>query len=337
MRELLDILAAIRTWPGPPRELVLATVTRVEGSAYRHPGARLLLGPGGPLCGSVSGGCLEGDLQARAAELAAPGDRRLLRYDLRGDLDLIWGTGSGCEGVAEILLERLGDRAGEAWLAAVEEALAGRRTLRLATGLDPDPDSPWSLGTRRVLEASVPEPDAALVERLEPPVALWCFGAGDDAKPLVQFATVLGWTVGLADHRPAYLSPARFPGVATLLSGRPGATVPRMRLDARSACVLLSHHWERDQEALRLLLPSPAGYLGLLGHRKRGSALLAALAADGFAPTPEQLARLHTPVGLDLGGSGPEAIALAVVAEILASFSGREGRPLRLRAGPVHG
>lgn len=339
MKELQDIIATAGAWKGRPGDLVLATVVRVEGNAYRHPGARLLLGPDGPLCGSISGGCLEADVQARADEVRADRRPRLVRYDLRLDLDLIWGTGSGCEGLAEILVEPLGEAPFAGWLGQVDRALRERRALRLATGLGQGSGSLLVLGARRVLaeDETLPGGAEAFIERFEPPIALWCLGAGEDAKPLVRLAAAQGWRVGLADHRPAFLQVGRFPGAQDLLIGRPESTVPRMALDSRTACVLLSHHWDRDLEALRLLLPSPAGYLGLLGHRSRGERLLAAVAEAGFQPTPDQVRRLFTPVGLDLGDSSPEGIALAVLAEIQAVLGGRSGGHLRDRKGPVHG
>jgi xanthine dehydrogenase accessory factor len=338
MKELLDILKAVKGWRGDPEELVLATVAHVEGNAYRHPGARLLVGPEGLVCGSISGGCLEGDVQARAAEVRADGKPRLVRYDLRGDLDLIWGTGSGCEGLADILVERLDRDPFSGWLGELEAALKDRRPLRLATGLGQAGEA-LPLGERRILAEgeSLPAEAQALVETFDPPIALWCLGAGEDARPLVQLAATQGWSVGLADHRPAFLEPTRFPEAAALLPGRPDATIPRMGLDARTACVLLSHQWDRDMEALRLLLPSPVAYIGLLGHRRRGARLLEALAEDGFQATERQLSRLFTPVGLDLGAPGPEGIALAVLAEVQAVLGGRSGGHLRERRAPVHG
>jgi xanthine/CO dehydrogenase XdhC/CoxF family maturation factor len=338
MKELLDILGAVKAWRGDPRDLVLATVARVEGNAYRHPGARLLLGPEGPLCGSISGGCLEGDVEARAREVRADRQPRLVRYDLRSDLDLVWGTGSGCEGLADILVESLGETPFQGWLGDVDAALRARRTLRLATGLGQGADPDLPLGVHRILadREALSEGAEALLERFEPPIALWCLGAGEDAKPLVKLAAAQGWSVGLADHRPAFLTPDRFPGIR-LLPGRPEATVPHMNLDSRTACVLLSHQWDRDLEALRLLLPSPVAYIGLLGHRRRGARLLETLAESGFQPAAAELGRLFTPMGLDLGASGPEGIALAVLAEIQAVMAGRHGGHLRERPGPVHG
>lgn len=332
MKELQEVLEGIRRGLAAGEPLVLATVVRVEGSAYRHPGARLLLGPTGPRTGCVSGGCLEGDIQIQSERALADGRPRLLRYDLRGDLDLLWGTGSGCEGVAEVLLEPILPARPPVWLAPLAEALEARRTLRLATWWGPE-----DLGTRRILAEDEPEPTGAvLVERIRPPAALWILGAGQDAEPLAAQAVALGWRVTVADHRPALLRPERFPG-ARLLSGRPGDLLPGAPIDGRTAFVLVSHLWDRDREALRLLLGSPAGYIGLLGHRRRGAELLASLAADGFEPPAGALERLYTPLGLDLGGQEPGEIALAALAEIQAVLSGRAAGHLRDRKAPLHG
>lgn len=339
MRELQDIIRGIRQGLARNEAMALATVVRVEGSAYRHPGARLLLGAEGPRLGCVSGGCLEGDIQERAAEVLATGRAKLLRYDLTGDLDLVWGTGSGCEGVAEVLLEPLAPGPGLMWLDAVEDALRSRRTIRLGTVFAAAADSGWAAGEHRILAdgESLPAGCEGLVERLDPPVALWILGAGEDVQPLVDLGRILGWTVGVADHRAALARPERFPGAAAVLLGRPGDTIPRMSLDARSAVVLLSHIWDRDMEALRILMDTPVSYIGLLGHRRRGAKLLEALSKDGFMPAAGQLERLYSPVGLDLGGQEPGEIALAIAAEVNAVLGGRSGGHLRDRKAPLHG
>lgn len=339
MTEFQDIVRGISAARVRGEALVLATVVRVQGSAYRHPGARLLLGPEGARIGCVSGGCLEGDVQARAAEVLQSGTARLVRYDLRGDLDLVWGTGSGCEGVADILLEPILPGPPAPWLEAVEDAFRARRPLRLATLLEVADGSGRRVGEHLLLgaENALPAGCTGLVEEIVPPLALWILGAGEDARPLAALARTLGWRVGIADHRPALVQADRFPDADECLLGLPAELVGRMRLDARSAVVLLSHLWERDKEALRLLLPSPAGYLGLLGHRTRGAKLLAALAEEGFTATAAQVARLYAPVGLDLGGREPAEIALAVVAEVAAVLGGRAGGHLRDRRAPIHG
>ena len=314
MRELQDILRLVRDSKGP---LALATLVRVEGASYRRPGARLLMDREGPLRGSLSGGCLEGDVFARALEVLAEGRPRMMQYDLRGDADLVWGSGSGCEGILDILIEPIVGF--PEWMGWIETAWASRTSLTLRTDLSPE-----KLGMRSL--PSYPGASApGFLETLSPPTALWILGASDDSQPLVRMAKELGWFVGVLDHRPAFARPERFPEADTVLAGSPGKLLPTLPLDARSAVVLMTHHFAKDQEALALLLPSAAGYLGLMGSRARGAKLLAELAGEGLVADQ----RLHTPVGLDLGADTPESIALAVLAEIQAALTGRSGRPLR--------
>jgi len=320
-KELQDILGLIREQGGP---LVLATLLRVEGSSYRRPGSRLLTDGDQVLRGSLSGGCLEGEVLGRAKEVLADGLPRLLRYDLRGEADLVWGSGSGCEGVLDILVERLDRAAPPVWLGWVEEVLRDRRPLRLATSLKD------GFRRRRLGEEEAADTEEVL-ELLPPPVSLWVLGASDDSRPLVHLAKGLGWSVGLLDHRPAFARAERFPEADRILSGHPTQRVPGLGLDSRSAVVLMTHNYQKDLEALRLLGDSGAGYLGLMGSRARSAKMVAELAAEGI----HFGARLHSPVGLDLGAEDPETIALAVLAEIQASFQGRAGGPLRASRAPV--
>ncbi|MFN8009822.1 MAG: XdhC family protein [Holophagaceae bacterium] len=320
MKELQEILRALRTGP-EPGAWGLATLVRTEGHSYRRPGARLLMQASGPRIGALSGGCLEADVYARWRE--DPGRPRLLRYDLRGDLDLVWGTGAGCEGVADVLVETLDPAT--PWLAFVEGCLQGRRSGWVRTELEGP-----GLGDRTWGEAGH-APEGGFVERVEPPIQLWILGAGDDARPLVRLAQVLGWRIGVADPRPAFATRERFPAADVVRAGPLRTLIPDLGLDARTAVVLLTHHYARDLEALRLLLPSPAGYVGVMGHRLRGDRLLADLEAEGLEVSAGQRTRLHHPVGLDLGGDGPEAIALAILAEVQAVMAGRRPLPLRER------
>jgi xanthine/CO dehydrogenase XdhC/CoxF family maturation factor len=142
---------------------------------------------------------------------------------------------------------------------------------------------------------------------------------------MVRMAKELGWFVGLLDHRPAFAHPARFPEADTVRAGHPVQVLTGLPLDARSAVVLMTHNYAKDLDSLRLLLPTQVGYLGLMGSRARGRKLLAELAEEGISAD----ARLHTPVGLDLGADTPEAITLAILAEIQASLAGRSARALR--------
>lgn len=321
MKELQDILRHVRNAPQVGGAWGLATLVRVEGHSYRRPGARLLMHASGPRTGALSGGCLEADVHARWRE--EPGRPRLVRYDLRGDLDLVWGTGSGCEGVADVLVETLEPDA--PWLVFVEDCLQRRRSGWVRTEIE-GPET----GTRVWGEAGE-APEGGFLERIEPAIQLWILGAGDDARPLARMAQVLGWRVGIADPRPAFATRERFPTADVVRAGPFRTLLPDLGLDPRTAVVLLTHHYARDLEALRLLLPSPAGYVGVMGHRLRGDRLLAELEAEGLDVTAAQRIRLHHPVGLDLGGDGPEAIALAILAEVQAAMAGRRPLPLRER------
>ncbi|WP_026853656.1 XdhC family protein [Geothrix fermentans] len=321
-KELQDILALVRASSSP---LALATLLHVEGSSYRRPGSRLLTDGEQVLRGSLSGGCLEGEVMARAREVLAEGRPRLLRYDLRGDADLVWGSGSGCEGVLDILVERLDPAVLPDWLSWVEQAQASRTLLTLHLALDPG-----QLGMRSI----PPKPDthaSGFIETFAPPIALWILGASDDSRPLVRMAKELGWTVGLLDHRPAFARPGRFPEADQVLAGHPAQRIPELRLDPRSAVVLMTHNYMKDLEALRLLAATEAGYLGLMGSRARSAKLVGELAAEGIHCGE----RLHSPVGLDLGAEDPETIALAVLAEIQARLHGRAGGSLRATRTPV--
>jgi len=320
VKELQDIFRLIRERSGP---LALATLVRVEGASYRRPGARLLLDREGPLHGSLSGGCLEGDVHARAMEVLASDTPRLVQYDLRGDADLIWGSGSGCEGLLEILIEPLDGFPG--WMAWVEQAWEARTPLTLHTDL-----APGQVGRRSIL--SQPDaPPCGFTETFAPPPALWILGASDDSRPLLRMAKELGWFAGVLDHRPAFATAARFPEADAVRAGHPAKILPGLPLDGRSAVVLMTHHYAKDLEALRLLLPSAAGYLGLMGSRARGAKLLGELAVEGLQAD----ARLHTPVGLDLGADDPGGIALSILAEIQACLHQRKGQSLRASAAAV--
>jgi xanthine/CO dehydrogenase XdhC/CoxF family maturation factor len=320
-KELQDILALIRNQETP---LAVATLLSVEGSSYRRPGSRMLTDGDQVLRGSLSGGCLEGEVLGRAREVLADGVSRLFRYDLRGEADLVWGSGSGCEGILDILVERLNPSSPPEWVSWLEESLNHRHTLRLATSMT------GTFPRRRLSPGTISGPMEAL-ETILPPICLWILGASDDSRPLVRLAKNLGWKVGLLDHRPAFARPERFPEADRVLSGHPAQRIPDCHLDGRSAVVLMTHNYLKDLEALRLLLGSEAGYLGLMGSRSRGKKLLAELAEEGI----HDEGRLHSPVGLDLGAEDPETIALAVLAEIQATFRGRVGGPLRDSQSPI--
>jgi len=330
MKELQAIVLALLA--SPARASVLATLATVEGSSYRRPGARLLLTDDGQRTGSISGGCLEADVLARAQRVLASGIAETVVYDTTSENDLVWGVGLGCHGIVRVVLEKLPPH--PAWAAALAENFATRRTTALAVthrAIDPA-----TLGTRLATLADLPTDPAVFHDLVAPPTALAIFGAGDDAQPLARLALELGWHVTIADPRAAFATAKRFPTADALIVAPAAELVARVAPDAATLAVVMTHHYVHDVPLLRALLARPLAYLGLLGPKKRAEKILADLAADGLALTPALRARLHAPVGLDLGADSPEQVALAILAEMHATLTGRDARPLRDRTLPIH-
>lgn len=332
MKELQAIARAL-LMPGTG-ESVLATLVTVEGSSYRRPGARLLVSADGEKIGSISGGCLEEDVLARAQRVFTSGQAEAIVYDTTSENDLVWGVGLGCHGIVRVLVEKLPAR--PAWAATLAENFATRRPTPLAVTHEAGRSDP--LGTRLAASpGNAPAQPGVFLQTVPPPTALFVLGAGDDAQPLVRLAKELGWRVTVADPRAAFATAARFPSADEVLAGAADQLVLRLSPDAHALAVVMTHHYVHDVPLMRALLARPLAYLGLLGPKKRAEKILRDLAAEGVGIDSAQRARLHAPVGLDLGADAPEQVALAIVAEMQAVLARRDARPLRERRTPIHG
>jgi xanthine/CO dehydrogenase XdhC/CoxF family maturation factor len=365
MKELLDILAAVRRFAADGERMALATIVAVRGSTYRREGARLLLTAGQQMVGNISGGCLESDLMVVADEVMASGAPRLATYDLTADDDAVWGLGLGCNGAVDVFVEPL-DPSSRQWT-LLQELLAAEETAALAKVVDGPRAGRWmvvraeggrteSLGDP-VLDERIARASAAamtegtsrmialpgeggerrvFVEVLRPPVRLIICGAGHDAAPVVQFAAQLGWRTVLVDQRERFLNTGRFPGAQQFIRAEPAEAARAVPLDGRTYVVVMTHNYLHDRDLLRGFLATPVRYIGMLGPRLRTEKILDDLTASGMTITPADRARVYAPIGLDIGGEGPEAIALALLGEIHAVEAGRAGGLLRERQGPIH-
>ena len=311
---------------------VLVTLVSAEGSSYRRPGARLLIGPSGHRIGSISGGCLEEDVLARSRKVQATGIAEAVVYDTTSENDLVWGVGLGCHGVVRVILEKVSPRV--AWAQALAENLRRRRPTDLTVVHGIDPVEKW--GTRLAAPGDCSDPERLFADRIEPPPALSILGAGDDAQPLARLAKELGWHVTVGDPRAALATAQRFPLADRIITAPADELAAAINVDRRTLVAVMTHHYVHDVPLLRALLPQPLAYLGLLGPRKRAEKILGDLAAGGLTVTPAMRDRLHAPIGLDLGADAPEQVALAMLAEMQAVLGGRDGRPLREREGPIH-
>jgi xanthine dehydrogenase accessory factor len=318
---------------------VLATVVNTAGSTYRKPGARMLILPEGRYVGLLSGGCLEGDLAEHAARVLTDGQPRAIEYDLRGPDDALFGIGAGCEGAMRILLEPAGgsSEARAALVHATAVTRSGAATALAVVHDGPELGTHAPTGAPPVLRAACEEArlrrasqpmefelrgsaGRAWIEYVAPPPHLLLCGAGPDAEPVARLALGLGWRVSVFDHRSAYAAPERFPGAAVLCAPA-AALASTIALDGLHAVVVMSHHLASDASYLRALSEAGPAYLGLLGPKARRARLLQDLGERSAGLH----GRLRGPVGVDLGASTPESIALAIVAEIHAALAGRPG------------
>lgn len=326
----------------------IATLVGVEGSSYRRVGARLLVGEAGEQAGSISGGCLEGELLKRAKWLIRNGPV-VQHYSTAMDEEDEIPFGLGCGGELDVLLEDANSVEVRALLAEVKQVLEGAarrvvtwlpregRALRRAifslegelrfasSGLTAE-ELGWAAG----LEPGEGGAEV-FVEELRPPQRLFVMGAGEDARPMVTLAAMLGWNVTVADGRRQLARAERFPEAQRVMAADSAGRDVR----GEDAVILMTHSYEQDRDLLAALLPARPRYLGLLGARQRSSLLLRDAAAALGRSLAECCAQVHAPVGLDLGGDGAEAIALATIAEVQAAVQGKVGNSRRLTVEEV--
>jgi xanthine dehydrogenase accessory factor len=319
-------------WARSGAGAALATVVETWGSAPRPKGAQLAVSGAGEMAGSVSGGCVEGAVVAEALEALEDGRPRILEFGV-SDTDA-FAVGLACGGTIRVLVEPLGRGQGPdlALIAALTDARAARRQAVYAVR----PDD-WS---RRLIlgpdDPLWPEAQAALVADQSgfaadwflgvhnPPLRMAIVGAVHIAQALAPMARIVGFDVTILDPREAFASEARFPGFA-LVHDWPDEALAAFAPNARSAIVTLTHDPKLDDPAIQAALASPAFYLGCLGSNRTHAKRLARLAEAGLAP--ETLARIHAPVGLDIGARAPAEIAVSILAQVVERLRRPETRP----------
>ena len=420
MKELQDIVAAFEQVESGSTTAALATLVKAQGSTYRRPGARMLMTSQGQMVGSLSGGCLEGDVFEQAQAVMASGKPIVVQYDTMSDDDIIWGLGLGCNGIVQILIERVeqesplthilhhppnlltkapADQGGnrnrklpsplskgglrgvnqdsgaghelnhlafltdclhqrQAGVLATVFHVEGQVKAQIATRLMVYPDGTlksniedadlvaqirddaWkALDDSRSIVKSYPLPTGkaeVVIEVIQPPVPLMIFGAGHDAIPLVRLAQELGWYVTVVDSRKVETTQERFSSADEVILSRPESIANCIHINNRTMAVVMTHNYLHDLEILKILLPSSVRYLGILGPKSRTEKLLQDLQEQGIIPTENQLQRLYSPVGLNIGADTPEEIALSIVAEIQAVLTNQSGGLLKNKLGPIH-
>ncbi|WP_146592245.1 XdhC family protein [Puniceibacterium confluentis] len=292
----------------------LATVIETWGSAPRRVGAQLAISGSGEIVGSVSGGCVEGAVIVEALDALQDGGARELEFGV-SDEDA-FAVGLACGGTIRVLVEPVGAVLSEPLLADLVAARRGRRSVAYVVDLDSGQrhlDATGHEARFRMDRSGFEEGSRTFVAVHNPPLRLIVVGAVHIAQALVPMARIAGYDPVVVDPRETFASEARFPG-ERLLNDWPDAAVTAEGLDARTALVLLTHDPKLDDPALEQALRSPCFYIGALGSSRTHAKRVARLEALGFSG--DEIGRIHAPIGLDIGASGPSEIAVSVIAEM---------------------
>ena len=301
----MDMIEKAAQWQAKDPKLAIATVIETWGSAPQPVGSQLVCDRHGDFAGAVSGGCVEGDVITAAMEAKAP---RILEYGVADET--AWRVGLACGGRIRILVEPLGD------LSALLEAKRQRRAVAIATHL--------TTGAKRMIGIEAGEFAEAFrfdrsqiigdefVHIFNPPLRLVITGAVFIAQALLPMAQQAGYDVTIIDPRGAFASETRFPNVK-LLAEWPDEVLPGM-LDGRTAILALTHDPKIDDPALKAALASDCFYIGALGSKKTSAARMERLSGAGVSA--ENLARIHGPVGLNIGAQGANEIAISILAQM---------------------
>ena len=363
-----DILDPITKWWDANETFGLATVVRTFSSAPREPGASMAVSAAGEVVGSVSGGCVEGAVYELAGEVSASGRAVLRRYGI-SDNDA-FAVGLTCGGIIDIFVEPASrERYGE--LGEIAAAVRAGTPVAVATVIE----GPGEVGARRIiwedqrasgtlgagerLDQAVDDdargmlaqgltavrrygPDgerrrdelAVFVQSFAPAPRMLVFGAIDFAAAVARAGKFLGYRVTVCDARPVFATASRFPDADEVVTDWPHRYLAGTSTDARTVICVLTHDPKFDVPLLEVALRRPAAYIGAMGSRRTHDDRLARLLEAGL--TDAELARLRSPIGLDLGARTPEETAIAIAAELIQLRWGGSGRPLTSTTGRIH-
>lgn len=370
MKEIRDIIKAFDEAQKLGKQTALATVVHVEGSSYRRPGARMLIEDDGQLTGAISGGCLEGDALRKALLVMTEKRSRLVTYDTMDDDDAKFGVGLGCNGIIQVLIEPIDEESPNnpiKFLKAINEkrqpsvlvtlfSLENKKDPQYGTCLLVKEDK-TIIDTTPVLkdvlihdaeEVMINQASSfknyisnnhnltAFIEVIKTPVSVIIIGAGNDVIPLADMADILGWETTVIDGRANYAKKERFASACQVLVSKPEQVLDQIEIDERTVFLLMTHNYNYDKAMLKQLLQKNVTYIGMLGPKKKRERILDEFKDEGLVFTEQQLSKLHSPVGLDIGAETSEEIALSILAEIKAMFANKDVQSLRKIKEVIH-
>jgi xanthine dehydrogenase accessory factor len=315
-----EVSERVRGWFADGKRVVLSTLVDTDGPSPRDAGAMFAVSTEHDLAGAISGGCVESTLVDVADNIFDGAKPRMNSFGPDDDFD----GGPTCGGTLHVVTRELDRDTFEAFVSAQEKG----EPFALALSIDP----PYTMRVLQDDEAINRCDERTFLLRFGPPPRMFMIGAVDVARPLVTYAKTLGFAVTVVDPRAPFAVPSRFPGAEVLVAW-PDEVLDAATITERDVIVSLAHDPKFDVPGISAALRSKAGYIGAMGSRGTTARRAEALREKGF--TDDDLARIHAPIGLDIGARSPEEIALAVVAEIVKEKHGAGGTSLRYGTGPI--
>ena len=368
MKEIKTIVENLKISNSKGLKAALATVVKVYGSSYRRPGARMLIREDGFWFGSVSGGCLEGDVISKAKEVMKTGKSQLFKYDTRQNAKNAFGMGYGCNGLLEILIGPIDYNENNQSLSILNHLLTVQGLQGLSTIYYSEDDEITTLGERYHSNGTGFIRNAALAQLVEndlktaieanetlsktykidskkvkvlhevfqPKLNILIYGAVFHVIPFMRIANELGYNVHVTDSFDPIQPVWNFPNSDEITIMDEAEVNVLIENTPNLAVVFLTHNFFYIKEELPKVLKSDAPYIGILGSRKKTQKILREAEVNDDNYSTSELAKIHYPIGLDIGANTPEEIALSIIAEIRAFFSNKTGESLKKSDGFIH-
>jgi len=320
-----DVMTDVKAWLDSGDPVAVATVISTWGSAPRPAGSRMAISQSGKIAGSVSGGCLEGEVFERAQAILAGKPASLFHYGVSDDL--AWTVGLSCGGEIDVLVEPLGQVHRD-----LMAALEAERPVVLKTDVGATPGvrallTPTDPVVPALLDRENPvREDGVFLEPFPRPPELYIFGGSHVAIPLTRLASALGFRVTVVDARSKFAESSRFPEARQVIHDWPDEVLKDLPMDGSTYVVILTHDPKFDDPTITAALRGHPRYIGAIGSKKTHRDRVARLTAAGISPA--EIERVHAPIGLDLGAQTAEETALAILSQMVAVRHGKQGGPM---------
>jgi xanthine dehydrogenase accessory factor len=320
-----DVMTEVKAWLEQGDQVAVATVISTWGSAPRPAGSRMAISRSGSIAGSVSGGCLEGEVFEQAQAILKGKPATMFHYGVSDDL--AWTVGLSCGGEVDVLVEPLVQVHRD-----LIAALDAERPVVLKTELG---DTPGARQLLMATDADVPglldrenpvRHDGVFLEPFPRPPELFIFGGSHVAIPLTRLASAIGFRVTVVDARSKFADQERFPEARRVINAWPDEVLKDLPMDGSTYVVILTHDPKFDDPTIAAALRGRPRYIGAIGSKKTHRDRVARLTASGVSPA--QIERVHAPIGLDLGAQTAEETALAILSQMVAVRHGKQGGPM---------